>query len=376
MSYHSPPPHAQNLQLTHDTTISPHTTMDIPLELQIMVCRLLNKKELKIARLVCKSFERVAVAFLFNEVFLSTTRADFEVAQLTIRHFRRHIKTLVFSSVYYPFLCWTEFKTATRSQKAWSGRPKGRDKHLRYGYLNYCRLQQEQDQDIMTGVCLAQLCSALFSIPDLQRMIITDGGTLVSSEPSQIRGQGLWRIQKTCPVPACNLTDRGHLDYQLRPISGFKSRFADPWELSMLAVWTTKAVIKEIAVEPRIESPLLPIQNFSTSQQPYSLRNHFRNLTKIRLCLSFAGSGQGDYRFDESSFAGRNIARALSAATDLKSLYLEVAWHEYLRSTITRYQACLARCRFQGSDRSSFLTSSQRQMSYCVSSKLLQTSVN
>lgn len=49
-------------------------------------------------RLVCKSFEQAANPLLFDQVYVSNTRADLKIANLTVLCFGRYIRTLVFRS--------------------------------------------------------------------------------------------------------------------------------------------------------------------------------------------------------------------------------------------------------------------------------------
>ena len=298
--------------------------MDLPPELFRMVGRLFTKAELKDVRLTCKAFDRAVVPLLFDEIFLSTNRADFDIAHLIIRHFSPYVRTLVFSSVYYPVMSWTKFNSKTRLQRAERGRYKYgnmhvQQEHLRYGYRNYCQLQREQKVDVELGVCLAHLCRALKSLPILQKLVLTDGRSPMGD---QMRGRGHWKIQELCPVPGCALSDDGHLEFQLLPESGFSSIITNPWDLAMLAMWTTGFTFKDIAIEPYqyAHGPQIDILNPVTDADsmfefPYDSCQYFVNLAKFRLRV--------DCSQLSSNFQWEDAMEVLSAATNLKSLYLE-----------------------------------------------------
>ena len=308
-----------------------------------MICASLNKSELKIARLTCRSYEQTATPLLFDQVFLSTNRADFEVADETIRRFQPYIKTLVVSSVLYEMMSWTEFKEKTKdqcfSERQWKGNAKLRDQHIRYTFDNYRLLCEQQSDDLKSGVFLANLCRALQSLPSLQRIAITDGGTLTGG---QMRGRGLWVLQTPCPVLACNLSDSEHLLYQLSPLSGFHSRFqlrfGNPWDLAILAMWTTNLLIKDIAVEARKyqDNP-----NTSLLNQP-AIRSYLSNLVNLRLGLMSPKQ--------DENIQNKNVAQALSAATHLQSLFIELRDFEapeiYTTYPITRFSGCFDNYKF------------------------------
>lgn len=84
--------------------------MELPPEILGSILRVLRKRDLKQARLISKKFERAAVSYLFNEIFISTNHTDFPIASLTIEHFSIYIKTLMFSSVHYEYLIWNDYK--------------------------------------------------------------------------------------------------------------------------------------------------------------------------------------------------------------------------------------------------------------------------
>ena len=70
-------------------------------EILDVVCACLPKRVLKQARQVSKAWDRAAVPYLFDEIFISQDLADFRIAKLVISHFKHYIRNLVFSSACY-----------------------------------------------------------------------------------------------------------------------------------------------------------------------------------------------------------------------------------------------------------------------------------
>ena len=71
----------------------------LPPEILSLVCGFLPRQVLKQMRPVSRQLERVAVPYLFDQIFMSLKMADLRIAKLVILHSKQYIRTLVFSSV-------------------------------------------------------------------------------------------------------------------------------------------------------------------------------------------------------------------------------------------------------------------------------------
>ena len=217
------------------TSASP--MLDVPTELLGLIFCYVEKKDLKSIRLVCKTFRQAALPSLFDEIYLSTNRADLEIAHLTIRHFKTSIKTMILSTVYYQELKWGDFKRLAMYKV------KSRDHnlvaHLSLGYNNYCRLRSEQQEGLGSGACLAHFCSALRSLPNARKLIVTDFQPSDFSRDWQLRRGRFWKADGVCSLEDCKLSILEHLDYQVDPISGFSHEHTNPWSLAILALGAT-----------------------------------------------------------------------------------------------------------------------------------------
>ncbi|KAK3170305.1 hypothetical protein OEA41_009692 [Lepraria neglecta] len=142
--------------------------------LSLSLCRL-EKSYLKSVRLVSKAFERAAVPFLVDEVYFSTNEVDIELAQLINSRFNAYVKAIIFSSFYWHEMDWREFKRqiSYQAKSKFDLKDKLLPKHLTIGWDDYCRLPEEQQEMLESGTCIAHLCFALHTVPNLRRLVVT-----------------------------------------------------------------------------------------------------------------------------------------------------------------------------------------------------------
>lgn len=258
--------------------------MDFSPEILGLVLVLLPKSDLKQARLVSRSFERAAVPYFFNEVFLSTSDADFPFTRLTVELFSKHIKTLIFSSVLYSRLSWTEYNREASDQPR-RLRPALLDSHIQMRYNRHYNVMCDKQKQMGEGYSVAQLSFLLRSLPNLQRIVITDEGTFAKDH---IRGHGSWNIDQNCTVAGCSLSATEHLRYriyQAHPRSMLaQNSSSNPLDLVLLAMWTTNKVVKDIAIQPQSRWSYLPITLFEhlANQNTYDIRDYIRPLKRLR----------------------------------------------------------------------------------------------
>ncbi|CAD6590192.1 MAG: hypothetical protein ASARMPREDX12_004223 [Alectoria sarmentosa] len=321
--------------------------MQFPPEILSLSLQHLSKSDLKSARLVCKVYDGAAVPYLFREVFLSINRADLEATELIIRHFGIYVKKLSFSSVYYKAHGRNSFQQATRNQI--HGRPKDGCKasHLQNAYQNHYRLREreEQREDRESGMYLAYIIFALQSLPNLKRLILTDFGAGEISTEEQLRGRGFRHAVGVCPLTECKFRDIDHLQYQVRPQSDFSHTAFSPWNVAMLALWSSRQTLKELATLPT--TSYLSLRCFEMGiRRPYSLCDIFQSLTNLRLDICI-GSQPGD-TLGTRCYTNGYVSQALSAARNLEFLCLwaNVATESINYELITIFQSLLGTCRF------------------------------
>lgn len=315
--------------------------MDLPPEILGLALNLLQKGDLKKVRHVCKTWEKAAVPYLFDAIFLSPNGADADVVELAIDHFGFHIKTLTFSAVYYKAMSWTKFKREAKSQMAIWDR-----EHLRYAYENYCQLRSGQMEFLQKGACLAHLCRALRRLLNLQKIVLKDLGSESFLPIDKPYCDGIASTLTPCSESWCGLSQSRHLGFLLRPESGFLHADANSWDLAMLALWAVGSPVRELAVESR--GAYLPLRSFAydTVEKPRELGPLFQSLTKIRLDLLIEpGSGNQE---DAYVFEKGHVSHALSSAKNLQCLYISAKTGDDLDKykPMTAFQSILGTCQF------------------------------
>ena len=316
--------------------------MDLPPEILGLALSLLPKVDLKKARLVSKAWERAAVPSLFDEVFMSPNPADLNTAEIMIDQFACHIRTLTFSAVYYRAMSWTAYQREAPFDFPQSVSPRVRNLHMRYGHQNYCRVRNEQMEVLERGTCLAHLCRALRTLPNLQRLVLKDLGSEPPGSFDNPYCEGLEKRLEPCSINECRVSPMHHLDFLLRPDSGFSHAVTSPWNLTMLALWTVGFPVKEIAVKSWVNLPMKSFVN--AAKRPYELALLFKSLTKLRLHLRM------DPEDPVGIYCSREglVARALSGAKSLQYLHIRTQIDPLLGNPElkTPFQASLGSCQF------------------------------
>ncbi|KAK0509697.1 hypothetical protein JMJ35_008091 [Cladonia borealis] len=292
-------------------------TMEVPPEVLGQILAHLEKKELKQVRLVCKQLERSAVPLLFDEVYLSANPAEIEIAQKTVQNFGKSIKTVYLSAVEYEEMKWGKFKSAV-------GRYDSLE-HVRLAYTNYCKLCQEQEAMFRAGTYFGHLCYVLRTVPNAQRLVMTDFEAYYSRsyKPWEKRRLRLWRVGDCpahCSIQGCACGSLEHLSLMVDPRSLLHGERAstDPWSLVMMGLAATGSQITELALAP-LSRGYVPRGGFdNTLQQPFSLQEIFQRFRKLRL----------GFRVNDG-LVEKHIAQTLSAATQLKSLCVILCWDAY-----------------------------------------------
>ena len=241
------------------TSDLPQFPMECPPEILGRILACLEKKDLKEVRLVCKKLERSAVSLLFDEVYLSTNPAEIEIVQSTVRNFGKSIKTVFFSAVDYKEMKWGHFKNAV-------GRC-GSVENVRLAYTNYCRLRQEQQQMLRAGTYFGNLCYALRTLPNAQRLVITCFEASSHPRRWQRRQSRLWRVGDCpghCSIQGCVKGNLLHLNAMVLPrrllptvsqesYSGIEDadpepEDADAWSLVMMGLAATGSYLFVYAI--------------------------------------------------------------------------------------------------------------------------------
>ena len=321
--------------------------MNLPLELQILVCRGLTKAELKAVRLVCKSLDQAVTPFLFDEVFVTASYSDLEVADLVASRFGTYVKTITLSSVEYKFLSMKEFRQKIEPRTKTLHRINA---HMEHAFEVYCRARTERLEINQSGELMARLCLVLNKAPNSRKMILTDyGNSDLNGRPTAGLSHEPLKEDDLCPLKVCSLSVSDHLKFHYRPYSPFQMT-PNPFHIAMLAVSVTKSTITELAMIHHGEddglgkSYLLKDCFNSTARLSYFSTNTLQQMTRLRIRLS---DEDGEPKNQQSS-TGRPIAKALSSAVSLESLFIEgdYGYFDPELGNMTSMSTFLEGCRF------------------------------
>ena len=321
----------------------------LPPEILCLVCGFLHKNTLKRVRQVSKIWDRAAVPYLFDEIFISQDIADFRIAKLVIHQFRYYIRTLVFSSFHYENLSRQTFRGHCMGmgrfiKKSSIGYNIDTD-HSDHAFTVYRTLRNKQQESITKGTTSAYLSFALTSLPNIRKIMLTDTSSS-RSMPYQSLQVYQPRKLKACPFEDCDLTPADHLPDDVRESGFLRKGSTNPWRLVLSALSTTKANVRELTMEPDEMSWGTDSAAFSMS--PWGLSQailSFRNLTKLRLSL-FGDTEQFTNNVNKHR-VHRNVAKLLSNAVNLESLSLDLSnKHFPPGSSSSLFQDILGQCKF------------------------------
>lgn len=323
----------------------------LPQELLSMMCGFLSKRVLKQVRQVSKAWERAAVPYLFDEIFMSLNMADLRIAKLVILQFKQYIRTLVFSSVYYLDADWESFVDAFKEENGFYGESSDEepdeefftdvDDHFNYAFKLYKTARKNQRESLRTGLPSAYLSFALTSSPTIQKIVLTDSSSSRSMSRESIQAFEP-RRSKNCPEMGCVLEDTEHFPSEVRQSGFSRHSSANPWRLILQALSVTNSSVRDLSMVP--EDRESPMNTSAFSMSPGELSQAklcFQSLTKIHLSCAW----------DNARFSPRhihqNVAKLLRCAVNLEYLAL-VAYEERDPATFDNcpLQVVLGGCTF------------------------------
>lgn len=94
--------------------------------------------------MTCKTLGQATIPFLFDEVFMSATRFDIEVADNVTTHFAKHIKTITVSSRQLPVYDESKFiKLLQYEPSGWSHPCTDIEGQEKDAFVAYCKARAE-----------------------------------------------------------------------------------------------------------------------------------------------------------------------------------------------------------------------------------------
>lgn len=315
----------------------------LPPELACSVCGLLSKQDLKQVRQLSKTFERAAVPYLFDEIFISQNMADLRIAKLVVLQFKHYIRTLVFSSVYYADIDRESFYEKFEEEFG-IGPDNDSCPSPDHAFALYRIARRNQQESLRNGSISAFLSFALTSSPSIQKIVLTDTSSSRSMSRKSLQVYEP-RSSKACPDKDCDLGDTEHLPHAVRQ-SGFSQEGStNPWRLTLPALYATNANVKELTMEPCDME--LGTNTAAFSMSPGNLGQAklcFHNLTKLRFNLIM-----DDKRFStnvDTRHVHRNVTKLLRSAVNLESLSLLLIDENFTPNDVSTVQEILMPCKF------------------------------
>ena len=321
-------------------------TMYVPPELQTLICQNMTKTELKCARLVCRSFDRAAVPFLFDEVFVAANYSILDTADLVASRFGLYIRTIHLSIIDYNFFSKKTFVTNVERRMGRTLERLTFEKfyaHVDHAFDLYNKARTEDLEITDSGELLARLCLTLSKLPKIRKFIASnyDSGVLCGLG-DLLHPNFPWKREILCPFKDCNLSASDHIGF-LHHSDPPNSIRREPLHPAMLAISLAKPTITELAILYHREDAIKYEDSlFLTARQSARLESQFQSLKRLRLGL---GKSPG-----ENSYYGSTIAKALSVAVNLESFSIDgdfpfsTTSREFRASTMM--SSLLRRCQF------------------------------
>ncbi len=329
----------------------------LPPEILDLVCRLLPKQSLKQLRQVSKTWERAAVPYLFDEIFISQNVADFRIAKLAMLQFKYYIRTLVFSSIHYIDMDRESFDEDYDEEFGIDIETNTETCDSSHAFKLYRITRKHQKEIFSNGSSSAYLSLALTSLPNIQKIVLTD----TPSSRSMTRQS--FQVHHLPELKAYPFSATDHLPHAVRQ-SGFSRKgSANPWRLVLFALSATNANVKELTMEPGDMESSTNTAAFSMPPGILGpLKLSFGTLAKIRLSL-LPDTERFSTNVNKLHFH-QNVGKLLRSAVNLKSLSLDMCEHSTEGHLSPTLQEILGRCKFPKlrSLNLAFLTSSELEL--------------
>ena len=282
-----------------------------------------SKIELKESRLLSKAFNRAAVPFLFDRIFVIARYADIERATLLASRFGPFVKTLIFCSEYFEPTITLETFTFGAADISLA---------MSY-YASFCTLREEQQELLNEGEFFGHLCSTLIALTNLDKVILTNvshtrglcwcqqayiDGSFRTFEPWSDDGYPGLKLLRPAPDHRC-----------VESTNGLEHTDSNSWPELLRALYTSgNTRVKTIVIDGGNDSSGLVISAFCmTLRQRFCAAKVLPNLTSLNLQLGARFTEDARYEV----YWERAVAQTLSAAINLETLLIEIidAWEMF-----------------------------------------------
>ena len=308
--------------------------MLFPPEILGLVFSSLDKPTLFNVRLACKAFDEAANPFLFDQIYISSSRTDIEIAKLVALRFGRYVRTLVFASTYVKYSWfgireWMQLKMSFEAIEASCVR-----QHVKSVWNRYDKHCAEWEEVNRGGELVGSLCFILGKIARLQTIeLVTFSMSRYTTKQS---------LQLSEPNSACSkcwcILHKKFFDIPLEYICIAEGKMA--WHYLMLALSITKTCIKELISDDSGGYQQIACQGSDeiSHTQALCLRDNLKDLVILRLTLDaydYSGEALPGETYDGT------VAKMLAAAINLEQLELKCEGDENLS-----FEGTIGSCKF------------------------------
>lgn len=313
------------------------SVMNLPSEVLCLIFGSLEKPALFNVRLVSKLFEEAASPFLFDQVYVSTSRTDLEIANLTVSRFGRYIRTLVFSPTYLKYtlddfrdvIQWVFNFAVTHPSKCFN-------QHLEHSCNIYSEQRNEWREVEGSGELIGHLSFILTKMPRIQTVRITACPIFRAMSRELLKSS---ESDFACSEPGCNFHK---IYFDVGPDYGCLTNGRRAWHSLLLALSITKSCVRNLTSDRSCRRWPICCSAFDKSQAgAIHFGASFRGLIKLRLTLSLydheTQSSTSDADYQES------LAKIFASAINLE--HLELTFFEEDEEW-PRIERILGDCRF------------------------------
>lgn len=297
-------------------------TKDLANETLLQVFRCLDRKDLRVARLVCHQFVRAGDMLLYQVVYFSPRRPSMQALANISQHeyFKSTVKHVIYddTQLVRNLTDWKVFHSALPANVS--------EFRAKRAFNLYCQLFDEQDSILHNGEDLLVLRKALTCLPNLEKISVTGGpsrhprSTTYFREGAQAQrfadtlyGLSYWSYHDS-DEKRYQLWDRRPFHHLLKALKLAKVQLKD------LHIGNTS---NAIAAEPvKMGLPLSSLRDvdfFNNRKFLAVCKNAFAHLTSLDLQLDVHGRALGHvYRAGDMD----NLFEILSFTERLRSLSL------------------------------------------------------
>ena len=281
---------------------------DLPDELWAMVLQFLMKVDIKSARLVCKTFNRLSIPLLYNVVIVAPLRKDLEVFDAIARDevYSKCVKELVYSAAEFSASYdLKSYEAKLRNQVFEEAESLLTESVIAQGYVIQQSYATEQGEVLKEHEDFAHLCMNLRKLERLERI------TFLRNWHEHLTKDDSSLYDRSMLPKSHGFVQRHWNPLHLEPMNAYSIPMQQGLVTVLRALSITQTRVKQIIYFDRIPQSLFAPTAMSEATLKHLIQV-FEHLQRLVTAID-----------DRSGSTGiRNFAKALSAAARLQDLCL------------------------------------------------------